>query len=85
MSFDSESLRPVLVLIQSLWLPLFGSTGKGAIKALLSPEFAKQKKVPKVTTEEEAVALLHSIIPLFVPSLPSFSALRPRLRGPLAA
>ncbi|CDZ96161.1 translocation protein [Phaffia rhodozyma] len=37
--------------------------GKNAIKALLSPLYAKQKNVPKVTTEEEAVKLLHSIIP----------------------
>jgi len=37
--------------------------GKSAIKALLSPAYAKLKKVPKVTSEAEAQALLHSIIP----------------------
>ncbi|KAI0763454.1 translocation protein [Trametes elegans] len=37
--------------------------GKGAVKALLSPAYAKLKNVPKVTTEEEAQQLLLSIIP----------------------
>jgi len=37
--------------------------GKSAIKALLSPAYAKLKSVPKVTTEAEAHALLHSLIP----------------------
>ncbi|EIN08302.1 translocation protein [Punctularia strigosozonata HHB-11173 SS5] len=37
--------------------------GKGAIKALLSPAYAKLKNVPKVTSEQEAAQLLHSIIP----------------------
>lgn len=32
--------------------------GKSAVKALLSPAYAKLKGVPKVTTEEEATALL---------------------------
>lgn len=33
------------------------------MKSLLSPAYAKLKNVPKITTEEEAVALLNSIIP----------------------
>jgi len=37
--------------------------GKSAIKALLSPAYAKLKAVPKVTSESEAQTLLHSIIP----------------------
>ncbi|TFY81670.1 hypothetical protein EWM64_g2348 [Hericium alpestre] len=37
--------------------------GKSAVKALLSPSYAKLKNVPKVTSEAEAVALLHSMIP----------------------
>ncbi|KAK4703598.1 translocation protein SEC62, partial [Phenoliferia sp. Uapishka_3] len=37
--------------------------GKSAIKALLSPAYAKLSKVPKVTSEAEAQALLHSCIP----------------------
>ena len=38
-------------------------SGSSAVKALLSPAYAKVSNVPKVTTEEEAKALLHSIIP----------------------
>lgn len=42
----------------------FGVTlGKYAVKAVLSPAYAKLKDVPKVTTQEEAVTLLNSIIP----------------------
>ena len=37
--------------------------GKAAVKAVLSPAYAKLKNAPKVTTEQEAVQLLHSIIP----------------------
>ncbi|KAI0754352.1 translocation protein [Daedaleopsis nitida] len=37
--------------------------GKGAVKALTSPAYAKLKNVPKVTSEEEAQQLLLSIIP----------------------
>ncbi|KZT71893.1 translocation protein [Daedalea quercina L-15889] len=37
--------------------------GKGAIKALLAPAYAKLKNVPLVTTEEEAAKVLTSIIP----------------------
>jgi len=37
--------------------------GKSAIKVLMSPAFAKLKNVPRVTTEEEAAALLTSMIP----------------------
>ena len=33
------------------------------MKAVLSPTYAKKKNVPKVTNEEEATKLLHSIIP----------------------
>ncbi|KAG6333929.1 hypothetical protein ID866_5161 [Astraeus odoratus] len=36
--------------------------GKSAVKALLSPSYAKLKNVPKVTTEAEAEALLQSTI-----------------------
>lgn len=38
-------------------------TGKSAVKALLSPAYAKKKNVPKVTSEEEAIATLASILP----------------------
>ncbi|CAE6344433.1 unnamed protein product [Rhizoctonia solani] len=37
--------------------------GKLAVKAVLSPAYGKLKNVPKVTNEQEAVQLLHSIIP----------------------
>jgi len=37
--------------------------GKAAVKALLSPAYAKLKNVPKITTEDEAQQLLLSIIP----------------------
>ncbi|THH12150.1 hypothetical protein EW145_g202 [Phellinidium pouzarii] len=37
--------------------------GKHAVKAILSPTYAKLKNVPKVANEAEAVALLGSIIP----------------------
>lgn len=37
-------------------------TGRAAIKALLSPQYAKLKAVPTITTEEEAIKLLHSLI-----------------------
>jgi len=37
--------------------------GSSAVKALLSPAYAKLSSMPKVTTEDEAKALLHSIIP----------------------
>ena len=37
--------------------------GKSAVKAVLSPAYAKLKNVPKVTNESEAVNLLNSIIP----------------------
>ncbi|KAF8553309.1 translocation protein [Imleria badia] len=37
--------------------------GKSAVKALLSPAYAKLKNVPTVTTEAEAEAALTSIIP----------------------
>lgn len=37
--------------------------GKGAVKALLSPAYAKLKNVPKVADEAEAQTVLSSIIP----------------------
>ncbi|KIJ24083.1 hypothetical protein M422DRAFT_211869 [Sphaerobolus stellatus SS14] len=37
--------------------------GKSAIKALLSPAYAKAKNVPPVKSEEEATALLTSMVP----------------------
>ena len=37
-------------------------SGKSAVKALLSPAYAKVKNVPKVTTETEAEQLLQSIV-----------------------
>ncbi|KAH9852272.1 translocation protein [Lenzites betulinus] len=37
--------------------------GKGAVKALLSPAYAKLKNVPKVADEEEAQRLLLTVIP----------------------
>ena len=37
--------------------------GSAAVKALLSPVYAKLKDVPKVTTKEEAEEALHNIIP----------------------
>ncbi|KAH9941787.1 translocation protein [Epithele typhae] len=37
--------------------------GKGAVKALLSPAYAKLKNVPKIASEEDAQKLLLSIIP----------------------
>lgn len=43
--------------------PISLSAGKSAVKAVLSPEFAKLKGAPKLTTTEEATAFLHSCIP----------------------
>jgi len=37
--------------------------GKGAIKALLSPAYAKLKNVPPVTDEQEAATVLTAVIP----------------------
>ncbi|KAI9458644.1 translocation protein [Lactarius psammicola] len=37
--------------------------GKSAVKALLSPAYAKTKNTPKITSEAEAHTLLHKIIP----------------------
>ncbi|WFD03160.1 Translocation protein S62 [Malassezia obtusa] len=37
--------------------------GSSAIKAVLSPEYAKLKNVPKVTSEEEAEKMLHNLLP----------------------
>ncbi|EST05637.1 Translocation protein Sec62 [Kalmanozyma brasiliensis GHG001] len=37
--------------------------GSSAVKALLSPAYAKLKDVPKVTSKEEAEQCLHNIIP----------------------
>jgi len=37
--------------------------GKSAIKAVLSPAYAKLKNVPKITSEEEAQAMLQQVIP----------------------
>jgi len=37
--------------------------GKSAVKALLSPAYAKTKNTPKITSEAEALTLLHNIIP----------------------
>jgi len=37
--------------------------GKSAVKALLSPAYAKLKNVPKITTEEEAQAVLVNTMP----------------------
>ncbi|KAI3617461.1 hypothetical protein CBS9595_003370 [Malassezia furfur] len=37
--------------------------GSAAIKAVLSPEYAKLRNVPKVTTEEEAEKMLHNLLP----------------------
>ena len=42
---------------------LASPAGKGAIKALTLPVYAKLKNVPKVTTEEEATNLLLTVIP----------------------
>ena len=37
------------------------ASGKSAVKALLSPAYAKLKGVPKITTEAEAMATLASV------------------------
>ncbi|KAG8742196.1 Translocation protein S62 [Ceratobasidium sp. 414] len=37
--------------------------GKAAVKAILSPAYAKLKHAPKVTSDTEATQLLHTIIP----------------------
>jgi translocation protein SEC62 len=37
--------------------------GRSAVKALLSPAYAKTKNTPKITSEEQAQTLLHNIIP----------------------
>lgn len=58
---DSSIGAPCLPYSHSVLL--HASTGKGAIKAMLSPEYAKQKKVIKVTSELEAAEVLHQLIP----------------------
>ncbi|KAE9405036.1 translocation protein [Gymnopus androsaceus JB14] len=35
--------------------------GKSAVKALLSPSYAKQKNMPKITTETEALTVLNAV------------------------
>src|ERR1700761_2537567 len=37
--------------------------GKSAVKALLSPAYAKTKNTPKITSEAEAITLLNNTIP----------------------
>jgi len=37
--------------------------GRSAVKALLSPAYAKTKNTPKVTSEDEAIHILNNIIP----------------------
>ncbi|PKI83908.1 Translocation protein S62 [Malassezia vespertilionis] len=37
--------------------------GTAAVKALLSPAYAKLKNAPKITTEEEAEQMLHKLLP----------------------
>jgi translocation protein SEC62 len=39
------------------------SSGKSALKALLSPAYAKTKNTPKITSEAEAHNFLHNTIP----------------------
>lgn len=62
---NGSTISKVRLVIISLctcrltWNP----TGKSAIKALLSPAYAKLKSVPKVTSETEAQSVLASVIP----------------------
>lgn len=45
----------------TLFCSILRHTGKSAIKALLSPAYAKLKGVPKITTEAEAIATLATV------------------------
>lgn len=47
-----------------------GDSGKTAIRTLLGPAYQKLKKVPPITTEEEASGLLTKILPLYVHLFP---------------
>ena len=59
MRFLSHSIPPPMCLCNAVLWPL----GRSAVKALLSPAYAKTKNTPKITSEEEAHNLLHNIIP----------------------
>lgn len=45
---------------------MLGHVGKTAIRTLTGPAYQKLKKVPAVTNEEEAQALLTKVLPLYV-------------------
>ncbi|KAF8493362.1 translocation protein [Russula emetica] len=55
----SPSIPPPMRFCNAVLWPL----GRSAVKALLSPAYAKTKNTPKITSEEEAHNLLHNIIP----------------------
>ena len=47
--------------------------GKTAIRTLMGPAYQKLKKVPPVTSEDEAIALMVKILPLYVSTPMEFS------------
>jgi hypothetical protein len=53
----------LLIIYLSCLPKTLALTGKTAIKCLLAPAYAKTKKVPKVTNEEEASALMVRLLP----------------------
>ena len=57
--FLSLSIPPPIRLCNAVSWP----SGRSAVKALLSPAYAKTKNTPKITSEEEAHNLLHNTIP----------------------
>jgi translocation protein SEC62 len=56
-------LSPSMPLLMRLCNAALLSLGRSAVKALLSPAYAKTKNTPKITSEEEAINLLHNVIP----------------------
>lgn len=61
--FKGESRATLSVYFGHVFRPCPARPGKGAVKALLSPAYAKLKNVPKVADEAEAQQLLLTIIP----------------------
>jgi translocation protein SEC62 len=55
----SHSIPPPMRLCNAVLWPL----GRSAVKALLSPAYAKTKNTPKITSEEEAQKFLYNTIP----------------------
>ena len=58
-------MQPTLLQYRRLgtFVTLHIAVGRSAVKALLSPAYAKTKNTPKVTSEDEALLILNNMIP----------------------